>query len=316
MTLAPNQFIVHTDQLNQRVDNFLLTRLKGLPKSCLYRLLRQGKIRINQKRKKPEYRLQINDVVKVPLLNLNTTTSPTPTKSLEKLLKASILLENPYFLVVNKPRGLAVHGGSGLNFGLIESLRQLYPAASLELVHRLDRDTSGCLLVSKKSSTLKCLHALFREGKIRKSYMMLTKGQWPKQLQTVEVALKKNQLTSGERLVKVDVLGKPCRTSFKLHKHYGDTSLVEAILHTGRTHQIRVHAQHVNHPILGDEKYGDKNLNRTLHQQGLKHMFLHAFQLQFDFPLTHEAFRIEAPLPEMFQKVEYLNNCENTEGGT
>lgn len=302
---APLGFTITTDHLNQRLDNFLLTRLKGLPKSCLYRLLRQGKIRVNKKRKQPSYRLQVEDSIKLPALSLNTpATPPKPTLSLQQLLQKSILFENKNLLIINKPQGLAVHGGSNIQLGLIESLRQLYPPSiHLELAHRLDRETSGCLLIAKKPSILKELHQLFREGKIKKHYLLLVKGHWPAELKKISVPLKKNQLKSGERMVTVHPEGKSTLTQFRVHQHLPETTWVEAILHTGRTHQIRVHTAHVKHPIIGDEKYGDKLINKLFREKGYKHLCLHAHQLKFTLASTGETIQVEAPLPASLGKM-------------
>lgn len=306
MNTAPHLFTVDSVYANQRLDNFLLARLKGVPKSCLYRLLRQGKIRVNKKRQKPSYRIQGEDNIRLPRLSIceAETTLIKPSFSLRKQLLNAILFENDAFFIMNKPDGLAVHGGSGITLGLIESLRQIYPTLPhLELVHRLDRETSGCLLVAKKPSILKKLHALFREKKIKKTYLMLTKGHWPNQLTKIDMPLQKNQLQSGERMVQIHSEGQSALTQFIVHKHFKETSLVEATPRTGRTHQIRVHAQYVEHPIVGDEKYGDKSFNQLIRVQGLKRLFLHAHALRFTDPHTGEVVHVKAPLPPELETI-------------
>jgi 23S rRNA pseudouridine955/2504/2580 synthase len=300
MMNAPLLFTVSTEQFNQRLDNFLLTRLKGLPKSCLYRLLRQGKIRVNQKRKQPSYRLQMGDCIKLPHLQLSTpnVNPPKPGIALQNQIRESILFEDKNLLILNKPQGLAVHGGSGIHLGLIETLRQLYPPHTfLELAHRLDRETSGCLIVVKKSSILKEVHQLFRAGVIQKTYFMLVKGHWPEHLHEINAPLKKNQLRSGERMVVVHQEGKQSLTQFKLSQQFQETSLVEVTLHTGRTHQIRVHASYAKHPIVGDDKYGDKQFNQMMKKKGIHSLFLHAHALAFHLPSTGQDIAVKAPIP-------------------
>jgi 23S rRNA pseudouridine955/2504/2580 synthase len=307
MAISSHYLIVNKEFSNQRLDNFLLARLKGVPKSCVYRLLRQGKIRVNRSRKKPSYRVQSEDSIYLPHLHITQPSEATPALSLDikNLLLNSILFENETLLILNKPCGLAVHGGSGIRLGIIEALRQIYPnIKALELAHRLDRDTSGCLIIAKKASSLKSLHALFRTNQIKKTYSVLVKGQWPFTTNNkINAPLKKNQLKSGERMVKIHPEGKPALTEFILQQQFTHTSLVEAIPHTGRTHQIRVHAQHIHHPIAGDEKYGDKNLNQFLRKQGLKRLFLHAAKVSFPFPTAQEIITVEAPLPFELQKL-------------
>lgn len=294
------EWIITPEQVSQRLDNFLLTRLKGLPKSCLYRLLRQGKIRVNQKRSKPAYRLQANDVLKTPLLRLDTApvVLRKPSDSLRILLKKSILFEDDKLIILNKPQHMAVHGGSGISLGIIEALRQLRPTqAYLELAHRLDRETSGCLLIAKKPAVLRQLHMLFRTQCIEKTYLTLVSGYWSAALKSINVSLKKNQLRSGERIVKVDAEGKSAFTQFKLLKRFTNASLLEVKLRTGRTHQIRVHAQYAGHPVAGDEKYGDKAFNQVLRANGLQRLFLHAAQVRFTLPLAAQSICVQATLP-------------------
>ncbi len=305
----------------QRVDNFLFTQFKQTPKCLVYRLLRQGSIRLNQKRCKPSDRIVAGDYIKVPMINQASRPSSAIsciTSSLKKLLLRSILFEDKNLLVLNKPHGLAVHGGSGITQGIIEALRQLYPTDSyLELAHRLDRDTSGCLVIARKPSILKALHLLFREGRIRKTYLMLVKGQWPATLRQIDVPLKKNYLKSGERVVVVHPAGKSTLTQCQLEQSFSTTSLVKVILKTGRTHQIRVHAKHVQYPIVGDEKYGDPAFTRTIFTSQPKRLCLHAYTLAFTLPQL-APIQVKAPLPESLSKLlqQQREQVKNTEGGT
>jgi 23S rRNA pseudouridine955/2504/2580 synthase len=317
MSTAPLFLTVDPIYHHQRLDNFLFTRLKGVPKTCVYRFIRQGKIRVNKKRCKPSYSIQGKDIIRLPPLSISDTnsTAQIPSKTLTQELSNAILFENEYFMIINKPYGLAVHGGSGVRLGLIESLRHIYSTAPyLELVHRLDRDTSGCLLIAKKPFILKQLHTLFRNKKIQKTYLMLSKGHWPKHLSCVNQALKKNQLASGERIVKINPEGQPSITRFILRQHFNQASLVEAIPQSGRTHQIRVHAQSVGMPIGGDEKYGDKLFNQSMRQNELKRLFLHASALKFVCPHTQSTIHVMAPLPPALEAV--LTRLRHTEGGT
>ncbi|MGC1853782.1 MAG: 23S rRNA pseudouridine(955/2504/2580) synthase RluC [Candidatus Aquirickettsiella sp.] len=296
---------VTNDYSGQRLDNFLMSRLKGLPKSRLYRIIRKGELRINKKRVKPDYRLQEGDVIRIPPLRL----APAVTKNslnikLAALLEKAIIFEDTHFLALNKPSGIAVHGGSGIHLGVIESLRLLRPQLKfLELVHRLDRDTSGCLLLAKKSSTLKELHALLRSGEIKKTYIALVAGHWPKSLLKVDAPLYKNQLQSGERIVRVQTGGKNSLTEFSVQHYYAESTLIAAMPITGRTHQIRVHAQFAKHPIIGDEKYGDKEINKKMRQLGCKRLFLHASQLEFTLPSIEKTIMLKAELPEDLNQV-------------
>jgi 23S rRNA pseudouridine955/2504/2580 synthase len=262
--------------------------------------LRKGAIRINGLKNQPDYRLRSGDVVTLPSVRVG---EPSNTLSssirLQTLVSKAIIFENDQLLILNKPAGIAVHGGSGISAGVIEVLRQLRPLNSLELVHRLDRDTSGCLMVAKKRSMLRYLHALLRVGAVEKTYLALVGGQW-RDIDKVEVPLRKNILRSGERIVVVSADGKPALTHFKVQTRFKTTTLVEAKPYTGRTHQIRVHAQHVHHPIVGDEKYGDKTLNQIFRTQKYKRLFLHAQRLKLIMP-TGEVLDIHAELPHDFQ---------------
>lgn len=296
---------VTNDHSGQRLDNFLISRLKGLPKSRLYRIIRKGELRINKKRVKPDYRLQEGDIIRIPPLRL---TFPIKKNSLNKkltaLLEKAIIFEDKHFLALNKPSGMAVHGGSGIHLGIIEALRLLRPQLKfLELVHRLDRDTSGCLLLAKKSSVLKEVHELLRSGEIKKSYLALVAGHWPKSLLKVDAPLCKNQLRSGERIVRVQAEGKSSVTEFSVQQYYMESTLLAATPLTGRTHQIRVHTQFAKHPIIGDEKYGDKEANRRMRELSCKRLFLHASQLEFTLPSIGKTIVLKAELPDDLKQV-------------
>ncbi len=289
---------IDPDYAGQRIDNFLLTRLKGVPKTRIYRILRKGEVRVNKKRIDPSYRLQAGDQVRVPPVQMSEQTAPeTPSRSLMTLLSQRILYEDNQLFIINKPSGIPVHGGSQVKIGIVEALRCMYPKLPhLELAHRLDADTSGCLVLAKKRGVLKELHQLLREGKMRKIYWALTKGHWKSTELRVDVPLQKNHLSSGERIVKVDQEGKSSLTVFVPLETFAGMTLVEAHLHTGRTHQIRVHAQYRHHPIAGDPKYGDKTFNKQMREQGLKRLFLHANSIEFLLPSTGEVVRVSAPL--------------------
>lgn len=289
---------VTEDYAGQRIDNFLITRLKGLPKTRLYRILRKGEVRVNKKRAQPSYRLQAGDQVRLPPVELEDKNVPkTPGKQLMEFLATRILYENEHLLILNKPSGIPVHGGSQVKLGLVEILRCMYPKLpQLELAHRLDADTSGCLIFAKKRSILREIHQLLREGKVRKVYQTLTKGHWKKNELRVDAPLHKNILSSGERIVRVNAEGKASVTIFRSLQTYKQAMLMEAVLETGRTHQIRVHAKHQGHPIAGDEKYGDKEFNKLMRQAGLKRLFLHAYFIDFTIPSTGQHVQITAPL--------------------
>ncbi len=300
---APHQAVVlvsiNAELAGQRIDNFLLARARGVPRSHVYRILRRGEVRVNKGRVKPDYRLQPGDLVRIPPLR---TVEPRPPgeapESRLRGLAGAILYEDERLLVLDKPAGLAVHGGSGLSFGLIEAMRQMRPGAELELVHRLDRDTSGCLLLAKRASTLRDLHRLMRENGVEKRYLALLVRPLPRPEMTLDAPLLKNTLKSGERVVRVDTAqGKPARTLFRRLRRLGDLDLVEARLITGRTHQIRVHAAHLGAPVAGDEKYGDEVANKALRALGLRRLFLHAASLSLQPTHLDKPLRLQAPLP-------------------
>jgi 23S rRNA pseudouridine955/2504/2580 synthase len=285
-------------QTGQRIDNFLHTYLKNIPRSHVYRILRKGEIRVNKGRIKQTYRLKINDIVRIPpLKNAIKSQGMNISSNSLKFLEQSIIYEDKKLLIINKPAGMAVHGGSGISFGVIEGFRKLYANAPyLELVHRLDRDTSGCLMIAKKPSMLRYLHDLIRNGEISKKYTALVKGVWPSQLKIVQAPLKKGYLSSGERIVRVNDAGKKAITKFKLMEQFAsEASFVDIDLLTGRTHQIRVHATHSGHPLAGDRKYGSDNFNK---KHKFKRLFLHATEI--GFKLDDKMFVIKAPLPKDF----------------
>ena len=281
---------------SQRIDNFLFKYLKGVPKSHVYRILR-GEVRVNKKRVDQTYRLQLGDLLRIPPIRVaakDEVEQPhIPT------VEFPIIYEDDAILAVNKPAGVAVHGGSGVSFGVIEQMRNARPQAKfLELVHRLDRETSGVLLIAKKRSALTAMHEIMREGNSDKRYFALVLGQWKNAKQHVKLPLHKFDTPQGEKRVMVREDGQASHTIFALQKSWAGFSLLEAQLKTGRTHQIRVHLSHLGFPIAGDHKYGDFARNKVLMKQGLKRMFLHAYSIAFSHPLTGEAMRLVAPLPK------------------
>jgi 23S rRNA pseudouridine955/2504/2580 synthase len=312
-------YVVPEDRVEQRIDNFLITRLK-VPKSHVYRIIRKGQVRVNKGRIKPDYRLKQGDSVRIPPVQLTQKPNDNKhkvlgTKTLHKSILARILFEDKKLIVINKPAGLAVHGGSGIHYGLIEQLRLAMPnELALELVHRLDRETSGCLMISKTRSLLRSLHTDLRERQLSKEYWTLVKGHWGKKNQTADFPLKKNQLSSGERKVFVDTeMGKSAKTQFTLIQQFPNCALVKARPITGRTHQIRVHAKALGHPIAGDQKYGCPTFNRLLKQKGLKRLFLHARALTLNLSYTQDLLNIEAPLDNELKdllEILSLNNVK------
>ena len=287
-----------------RLDNFLIARLRGVPRSWVYRVLRRGEVRVNKGRCKPSRRLQIGDVVRIPPVRVSEKAANSPSRDLINKINKSIIYEDNLLLIVNKPTGVAVHGGSGLAHGVIEILRAARPDSNfLELAHRLDRETSGCLMLAKKRSALRRLQELQRDAKIEKRYLALLAGRTRKGRWRVDFPLRKNTLQGGERVVRVDPEGKPAATVFRKLEQFGDAMLVEATLETGRTHQIRVHAAANGTPLLGDEKYGDAEANRAFRALGLRRLFLHAASLRFDWPECRGGFQIQAALPTELQSV-------------
>jgi 23S rRNA pseudouridine955/2504/2580 synthase len=283
----------------QRVDNYLLRLLKGVPKSHVYRIVRSGEVRVNSSRVGPGHRLARGDRLRLPPVSVSAVARrPAADRTAAPRFAAHILHEDEALIALDKPAGVAVHGGSGVSLGLIEQLRRERPEARfLELVHRLDRGTSGVLLLAKKRSALTALHAQLREGQVRKCYLALVKGRWQRPKAAIELPLQKYVLNTGERRVRVEQSGRPAHTVVRTMASYGDLTLVEVELKTGRTHQIRVHLAHVGHPIAGDDKYGDFDLNKVLARRGLKRMFLHACRLTLIHPISGVRLTLEAPLP-------------------
>lgn len=289
---------VAEDAGGQRIDNYLTRLLKGVPKSHIYRILRGGEVRVNSGRVGPDYRLRLGDRIRIPPVRVAVRPERPPAGASAKRVELRVLYEDDGLLVLDKPAGVAVHGGSGISLGLIEQLRTIRPEARfLELVHRLDRDTSGVLLLAKKRSVLTGLHAQLRAGRVRKYYLTLVHGAWRRRGQDIRLPLNKYVLASGERRVSVREDGLPSHTRIRLRERRGDFSLLEAELKTGRTHQIRVHLSHLGFPIAGDDKYGDFALNKELARMGLKRMFLHACKTVIEHPQTGESMAFEAPLP-------------------
>ncbi|MCA0950033.1 23S rRNA pseudouridine(955/2504/2580) synthase RluC [Shewanella chilikensis] len=291
---------IDEDNVGQRIDNFLLSKLKGVPKSMIYRIVRKGEVRVNKKRIKPEYKLAEGDLVRIPPVRVSEENYRTaPSANLERVsrLEDRILFEDKHILVLNKPAGIAVHGGSGVDYGVIEALRSLRPQQKfLELVHRLDKDTSGVLLVAKKRSALKHLHDQLRHKQMQKDYQALVRGEWQKHDKVVKAPLLKLTLKSGERIVRVNTEGKASETRFKILQRYDGATLVQASPVTGRTHQIRVHCQYAGHPIACDEKYSEQKFDDSMRALGLNRLFLHAAQLKFTHPETETEMTVQAPL--------------------
>jgi len=299
------QVEIAADDEGQRVDNYLLRELKSVPRSRVYRILRRGEVRVNGKRVKPEYRLAAGDRLRLPPVRLDAQPAARKVSgSVLETVRKAIVHEDRELLVINKPAGLAVHGGSGLDFGVIEALRADRPNESLELVHRLDRETSGCLLVAKRRSSLRALHALMREGLVEKRYLALVAGQWAHGKARIDAPLKTRQLQGGQRIVRAQAGGKEALSLFAPVDFFGKrATLVEVDLKTGRTHQIRVHALHAGHPVAGDEKYGDRAFNQEMRELGLRRMFLHATAISFTWPDTERQFNLSVPLDDELKAV-------------
>ncbi len=297
------QVSVTAEEAGQRIDNFLARHLKGVPRSHIYRILRRGEVRVNSGRIKAQYKVCAGDTVRIPPVRVATTAAPRKVRVPPGGLAGHILFENARCLVLNKPAGMAVHGGSGVSQGVIEVLRAERPAAPyLELAHRLDRDTSGCLVIARRRSFLRAFHEQLRSGTVEKYYLALVAGEWAGGERTVEAPLRKNTLQGGERIVRVDAAGKTALTVFRPVDRFRGATLVEAVLHTGRTHQIRVHATHIGHPLAGDAKYGNRTFNTEMREAGLRRMFLHAHRVAFSDP-DGAVIDISAPLDEDLRAV-------------
>ncbi|MFO1410471.1 MAG: RluA family pseudouridine synthase [Steroidobacteraceae bacterium] len=308
------------EQAGQRLDRVLGALLPGVPKTRIFRLIRRGEVRVNGARARPEQRLVAGEELRVPPVRMEAADGepgsgagagagcggPARTRvpaALIETVERAIIHEDERLLALDKPAGLAVHGGSGLSFGLIEALRAARPEETLELAHRLDRDTSGILLIARRPSSLRALHALLREGAVEKRYLVLVKGRWELGHKMIDVPLRTDTRVGGERTVRAHASGKPARTEFRLVEQFGArASLLEATLHTGRTHQIRVHAAHCGHPVAGDAKYGDADFNAALRELGLTRMFLHAHSCSFSWPNGGEV-SLSAPLPAVLKGV-------------
>ena len=295
---------VTLDEAGQRIDNFLMRHFKTVPRSRVYRLLRKGEVRVNRKRVDAEYRIQQGDEVRLPPVRIDAVetdgrvTPRQPSSSLLELIERAVIFQDKHLLVIDKPAGVAVHGGSGMSFGVIEALRASRPRETLELVHRLDRDTSGCLLVARDRSTLTALHALIRNGGMHKTYLALVAGSWQLGTKRVDAPLATDNRQHGERHVRVAAAGKDSVSVFKPVQFFGPlATLMEVDIPTGRTHQIRVHASFAGHPLLGDDKYGDRERNAELKRHGLKRTFLHAQSVAFEWPGSGVPFHASAPLP-------------------
>jgi 23S rRNA pseudouridine955/2504/2580 synthase len=307
---------INDAQSGQRIDNFLVKHLKGVPKSHVYQLLRSGQVRINSGRIKPHYKLQTGDILRIPPVRMNQDQDSLVPESVVQALKNAIIFENNDIIAINKPSGIAVHKGSGLHFGVIEAFRQIAPEQPLELVHRLDRDTSGCLLLAKNRQILAQLHELLRHEKIshiEKTYLALVNGEWPYGKKTLDIGINKVK-RGGEHVMQADVSGDRAISHFEPLEIFdlGDfkCSLLKVTIETGRTHQIRVHAQDSGHPIIGDSKYGDKAANRHFRELGLKRLFLHAQQLYL--PLA-DPIKIVAPISDdLATFLERLRQIQNT----
>jgi 23S rRNA pseudouridine955/2504/2580 synthase len=291
---------VTADEAGQRIDNFLMRHFKTVPRSRVYRLLRKGEVRVNRKRVDAEYRIQEGDELRLPPVRIEADAQPgRPSTSLLELIERAIIFQDKHLLIVNKPAGVAVHGGSGMSFGVIEALRASRPRETLELVHRLDRDTSGCLSVARDRSTLVALHALIRNGGMHKTYLALVAGSWQLGTKRIDAPLATDNRQHGERHVRVAAAGKDSVSVFKPVQFFGAlATLMEVDIPTGRTHQIRVHAAFAGHPLLGDDKYGDRTRNADLKAHGLKRTFLHAQSIAFERPGSGVPFHVSAPLPE------------------
>ena len=294
---------VSSAQEGQRLDNFLIRRLKGVPRSRIYRIIRRGEVRVNKKRCKPEHKLQCGDEVRIP--PFFGSAAPKPGKvspGLEDLLRGSVLYEDEQLLVINKPAGLAVHGGTGIRLGLIEAWRQLRPECSeMELAHRLDRDTSGCLVIAKKTRFLKHIQNELKARNVNKQYLALVHGQWPDSLVMIDVALQKNVISAGERIVTVDAAGKPSITRFKPCQRFQHATLLEVMPETGRTHQIRVHCQHAGHALVGDSKYTCRGADKSLSR--IKNLCLHAWKIEFSVPASNPPIRVQASVDKTMQSL-------------
>jgi 23S rRNA pseudouridine955/2504/2580 synthase len=290
---------ISAEEAGQRIDNFLMRHFSRVPRSRVYRLLRKGEVRVNRKRVDAEYRIVAGDEVRLPPVRIDHSEEPgRPSTRLQELIERSVIFQDKHLLVIDKPAGVAVHGGSGMSFGIIEALRASRPRETLELVHRLDRDTSGCLCIARDRATLVALHALIRDGGMHKTYLALVSGDWQLGTKRIDAPLATDERRQGERHVRVAAAGKDSVSVFKPVQFFGKlATLMQVDIPTGRTHQIRVHAAYAEHPLLGDDKYGDRERNAELKVAGLKRIFLHAQSIAFDWPGSGVPFHASAPLP-------------------
>jgi 23S rRNA pseudouridine955/2504/2580 synthase len=314
------QIEVDSEGAGTRLDQFLMRLLPSVPRSRVFRIVRKGEVRVNGKRAAPEQRLQERDIVRVPPIRIEEEPAPGEPKRVSsrvrETIEAAVIREDERLIVLDKPAGVAVHGGSGLSFGVIEALRAMRPNEDLELVHRLDRETSGCLLVARKRSALRTLHELMREGLVEKRYLTLVKGHWNLGHTKIDAPLRTDTRVGGERTVKVHSSGKEALSEFKPIQWFGNqATLLDVSLHTGRTHQIRVHAAHAGHPVAGDEKYGDAAFNEEMKAAGLERMFLHSHSISFEWPQGAHGglFSASAPLPpELSAVIDALSSGART----
>ena len=292
------QIIVDLEHDGRRIDNFLAWTLKGIPRDRIYRMLRSGEVRVNGGRIRQDHRLTTGEVLRLPPVRLTPNEGMAPSESLRAVVRDSVLYEDQELLVLNKPARIAVHGGVGIQHGLIEVLRDLRPDAPyIELVHRLDRGTSGCLMIAKRPRFLRAMHGLMRSGAIAKTYLGLISGHWPVSAGVIKTGLRKNGVRSSERRVCVTDDGKFAETHIEPIERFENASLVRIQLKTGRTHQIRVHTAYAGHPLAGDDKYGDKAFNRAMRHYGLRDLFLHSHRIEFVAPDSREQISVNAPLP-------------------
>ncbi|MDH5355439.1 MAG: RluA family pseudouridine synthase [Gammaproteobacteria bacterium] len=294
---------VTSAEVDQRIDNYLIKTLKNIPRTRIYRIIRKGEVRVNKKRIKPDYKLKLGDQVRIPPVRTDSD-SDHPVVFSSRILdtvEAAILFENKHLLVIDKPSGLAVHSGSGVAFGVIDLMRQLRPECDMELVHRLDRDTSGCLLLAKHRQSLLALQRCFQDNSISKYYLAVVKGRWPDQLTEVSQSLKKMHMSNGERRVYTDPEGQKALTLIIDNQPHDQYSLITIRLMTGRTHQIRVHCQAEGHEIAGDNKYGEPDFNRNMKKLGMRRLMLHASRLELPHTEFNPEIVINAPVPDVFQ---------------
>ncbi len=292
-------------QVNQRLDNFLIKALKDVPKSRIYRIIRKGEVRVNKKRSKPDYKLSPGDLVRIPPLRLEQRddTKIYIAAGIMRGIEEAVLFENKHLLVIDKPSGLAVHSGTGISFGVIDIMRRIRPETEIELVHRLDRDTSGCLLLAKHRQSLLGMQSCLQDNSLKKNYLAVVKGRWPESKTEISHALKKLTLTSGERRVHVDPAGQKALTRITQNTPGEEFSLLSVQLVTGRTHQIRVHCQAEGHELAGDSKYGDASFNQLMRKRGIKRLMLHASRLELPQTRFSPEIVVNANAPEVFQRL-------------